>query len=605
MHKGGGCIMATNSRNNNNVNVMAEELGIHDNANSSQPSLSFYATGDGGYPSTEQKPKPLKERIKENWEAFKATLKTTKGKLKFAGISVAAIIALIGLSFSIAAVVERVDYDNTIPVVTQQVASLYDETTATDLTDKLNYVIDSESATEEEKSSAQSLLGKIQDTKEAQEAIFPVINGAEDLKVKNIFKANKMLKQVEKGDVNPISSYQSDVDQLYKTVLAREEGIEEGKEEGTQIGENATVQQIVQAIIDGNYGNNLTWKNIANIKVTIDGRFADANGNDIADIKDAINRIKDSDLQSDANEIYNNMLSERDQANEIYGILKSQWSEFLKLANAGQYNDAWLYYKDNGLQETAREYADLSFNMHEEKIDIEDLVEQDNQLQAQQTTIEGTFSESELSSYLTYFKGAGIKGTIDNVNYVYNKETGEVQIVVNSTVNSQAGVTVLTFTTSAGYKDVNAVSIIDAHQDASAVSKSTYTMSNGTVQGALVVSNGNGTSQEVPGNNFKIGYSQQLSYVNGRMTGLFEVIVQGEDGQVHSLGTATKTLSAEELGNLDETIQSIVSNEVNSSPEFTPDNKLTAGDVGDIFKAKENSPMSTVVDVDESTYWLQ
>ena len=94
--------MATNSRNNNNVNVMAEELGIHDNANSSQPSLSFYATGDGGYPSPEQKPKPLKERIKErikeNWEAFKAILKTTKGKFKMAMITLAtiAIVALTG-----------------------------------------------------------------------------------------------------------------------------------------------------------------------------------------------------------------------------------------------------------------------------------------------------------------------------------------------------------------------------------------------------------------------------------------------------------------------------------------------------------------------------
>ena len=281
----------------------------------------------GGDLNRENK-KPVSERIKEGWNSFKATLKTTKGKLKFAGISVAAIIALVGLSFSIAAVVERVDYDNTIPVVTQQVASLYDETTATDFTDKLNYVIDSESATEEEKSSAQSLLGKIQDTKEAQDAIFPVINGAEDLKVKNIFKANKMLKQVEKGDVNPIGSYQSDVDQLYKTVLAREEGIEEGKEEGTQIGENATVQQIVQAIIDGNYGNNLTWQNIANIKDTIDGRFADADKNGIVDIKDTINSIKDSDLQSAANEIYNNMLSERDQADKLYGALSSHWEEF-------------------------------------------------------------------------------------------------------------------------------------------------------------------------------------------------------------------------------------------------------------------------------------
>ena len=595
--------MATNSNNNADVKRMAEELGISGNANSSQPSLSSYATGDAGV-STEKKRKPLKERIKENWEVFKAILKTTKGKLKFAGISVAAIIALMGLSFSIAAVVERVDYDNTIPVVTQQVASLYDETTATGLTEKLNHVIDSESATEEEKSSAQSLLDKIQDAKEAQDAIFPVINGAEDLKVKNIFKANDMLKQVEKGIVNPIGSYQSDVDQLYKMVLAREEGIEEGKEEGTQIGENATVQQIVQAIIDGNYGNNLTWQNIENIKNTIDGRFADADKNGIVDIKDTINSIKDSDLQSAANEIYNNMLSERDQADKLYSALSSHWEEFKGLANAGQYNDAWSYYKNNGLQETARNYAGLSFNMHGEEIDIEDLVEQDKQLQDQQTTIEGTFTESELSSYLTYFKGAGIKGTIDNVNYVYNKETGEVQIVVNSIVNSQGEVTVLTFTTSAGYENVDTDSIIAAHEKASAVSKSIYTMSNGAVQGTLVVSNENGTSQIAPGNNFKIGYSQQLSYVNGRVTISVSVIVRSQEGgPVYSLGTATKTISAEELENSDKIIQGMVSNEVNSSPEFKPDNKLTAEGVGDMFKA--NSPRSIEVEIDESTYWLQ
>ena len=514
----------------------------------------------GGDLNRENK-KPVSERIKEGWNSFKATLKTTKGKLKFAGISVAAIIALVGLSFSIAAVVERVDYDNTIPVVTQQVASLYDETTATDFTDKLNYVIDSESATEEEKSSAQSLLGKIQDTKEAQDAIFPVINGAEDLKVKNIFKANKMLKQVEKGDVNPIGSYQSDVDQLYKTVLAREEGIEEGKEEGTQIGENATVQQIVQAIIDGNYGNNLTWQNIANIKDTIDGRFADADKNGIVDIKDTINSIKDSDLQSAANEIYNNMLSERDQADKLYGALSSHWEEFEGLANAGQYNDAWLYYKDNGLQEKAREYAGLSFNMHGEEIDIEDLVEQDKQLQDQQTTIEGTFSESELSSYLTYFKGAGIKGTIDNVNYVYNKETGEVQIVVNSIVNSQDEVTVLTFTTSAGYKDIDAGSIIDAHRDASAVSKSTYTMSNEAQYGSLTTSN-NGSSQTITGN-FNTGYSTTLNSANGMTTITINVIMQSEDGQIFSLGKTSKTVSGNT--NIKSIIEDMVSSKIQSA----------------------------------------
>lgn len=564
--------MATNSRNNNNEEVMvdetlspevkrmAEKLGISDDGTSDQPTLSSSATEDVVV-STEQKRKPLKERIKENWEVFKATLKTTKGKLKFVGISVAAIIALVGLSFSIAAVVERVDYDNAIPVVTQQVASLYDETTATDLTDKLNYVIDSESATEEEKSSAQSLLGKIQDTKEAQDAIFPVISGAEDLKVKNIFKANDMLKQVEKGIVNPIGSYQSDVDQLYNTVLAREEGIEEGKEEGTQIGENATVQQIVQAIIDGNYGNNLTWQNIENIKNTIDGRFADADKNGIVDIKDTINSIKDSDLQSAANEIYNNMLSERDQADKLYSALSSHWEEFKGLANAGQYNDAWSYYKNNGLQETARNYAGLSFNMHGEEIDIEDLVEQDKQLQDQQTTIEGTFTESERNTYLKDFKGAGINGTIDKISYVYNSTTGETEVRVESTVKSQNRVTILRFNTTAGYPSIDAGSIVDAFKKASAVPKTIYTMSNETQYGSLTTSN-NGSSQTITGD-FNIGYSTTLNSANGMTTITINVIAQSKDGQIFSLGETSKTVAGD--ANIERVIEDMVSSKIQSA----------------------------------------
>ena len=119
----------------------------------------------------------------------------------------------------------------------------------------------------------------------------------------------------------------------------------------------------------------------------------------------------------------------------------------------------------------------------------------------------------------------------------------------------------LTFTTSAGYKDIDAGSIINAHRDASAVSKSTYTMSNEAQYGSLTTSN-NGSCQTITGN-FNTGYSTTLNSANGMTTITINVIMQSEDGQIFSLGKTSKTVSGNT--NIKSIIEDMVSSKIQSA----------------------------------------
>ena len=309
MHKGGGCIMATNSRNNNNEEVMVDEtlspevkrmakkLGISDDGTSDQPTLSSSATEDVVV-STEQKRKPALQRIKEKLQDIKGILKNGTEKNKMALISkfVAAIagglIFLTIISTAIASIVKRVEYDANHGNVVQTVAASY--SAEQEVIDQANHIINSPFATQAEKDRVTIILDAIQKAKETQEEYNTRIAEAESYKVKNVFKANKQMSQIAEDANNLIAFhlYASEINSIYTAVTAREQGAQDQA--------NATNQQTVQSIINGEG----TYYNMGKIQDTmnqIDGYFVDADGNGTADIVETVNAIKDAQLKDLAN----------------------------------------------------------------------------------------------------------------------------------------------------------------------------------------------------------------------------------------------------------------------------------------------------------------
>lgn len=504
----------------------------------------------GGDLNRENK-KPVSERIKEGWNSFKATLKTTRGKvvLTLATIGACIIIAVTGTG--IGAALAAGDVNNAVDSANSAINSGTQITISIDkYQDDLNSY--TEFVTPEEQKEIEKISANVEAWQQKSEEVKSLVGNVNGNK--NVFSAKNMAENELIPAVNVLNGFglnenNAQIATLYNTVKGRAQGVEDA--------EVSANQKIIQSIINGE-GSYYNMDEIQNIMNQINGYFVDADGDGIVDIQQSVNSIKNQQLQNLANTSVESMYDAKSSAESMFGLIQTGWNNVIQDIDSGNHASAISHYLEI---EPSVSNLEESLTIIKAGYDnITNYLQQDEQ-EAQQTTIEGTFSESELSSYLTYFKGAGIKGTIDNVNYVYNKETGEVQIVVNSIVNSQDEVTVLTFTTSAGYKDIDAGSIINAHRDASAVSKSTYTMSNEAQYGSLTTSN-NGSSQTITGN-FNTGYSTTLNSANGMTTITINVIMQSEDGQIFSLGKTSKTVSGNT--NIKSIIEDMVSSKIQSA----------------------------------------
>lgn len=546
--------MATNSRNNNNEEVMVDEtlspddmakkLGISDDGTSDQPPLSFYATGDDGYPSNEQKRKPLKERIKENWEAFKATLKTTKGKVTLALATLAGFVIMAVTGTGIAAGVAAGDVNSAVDRANDVLNNEYVTRINEDLSKIEPYVA---YFTAKEQTRVDEVETEAKNWEENSEELSKIIANVQANK--NVFSARDTAKNELVPKTNELAGIDLSADSAYVSNLLTAVQARAGQA-------NATNQETIQSIINGEG----TYYNMGKIQDTmnqIDGYFVDADGNGTADIVETVNGIKDTKLKNLANKALASMNGAKASADITFETLQANWNKFTEYANSGDYATALSYYNTDIAPAASKLNKNLG-SVQTGYDQIQNCVQNDQQ---RETVIRGSFTENERNTYLKDFKGAGINGTIDKISYVYNSTTGETEVRVESTVKSQNRVTILRFNTTAGYPSIDAGSIVDAFKKASAVPKTIYTMSNETQYGSLTTSN-NGSSQTITGD-FNIGYSTTLNSANGMTTITINVIAQSKDGQIFSLGETSKTVAGD--ANIERVIEDMVSSKIQSA----------------------------------------
>ncbi len=559
MHKGGGCIMATNSRNNNNEEVMVDEtlspdvmrmakkLGISDDGTSDQPILSSSATEDVVV-STEQKRKPALQRIKEKWQEITNTLKngTKKNKMAFIGKSAAVIagvlIFLTIISTSIASIVNRVEYDANYRIVEPTVAASYNAEKG--VLEQANHIIKSPFATQAEKDRVTIILDAIQKAKETQEEYNTRIAKAESYKVKNVFKANKQMSQIAEDANNLIAFhlYASEINSIYTAVTAREQGAQDQT--------NATNQGTVQSIINGE-GTYYNMDKIQDTKNQIDGYFVD--------IEETVNAIKDTKLKNLANKALASMNGAKASADITFETLQANWNKFTEYANSGDYATALSYYNTN----IAPAASELNTNLGSVQTgydQIQNYVQNDQQ----QSIVTGAFSKKEIEHYAKIFENMGISGTINSIDYTYDIQTGKINMNVNSKNESQIQSTVMQFKTEAGYDSIDVGSVMSALKNSNSVNMNIYNISNTSQYGTLTVSE-NGKTSTIS-SQFSIGYSSSVSYKNGVTMLNVKVVVQDAEGNIYNIGSTKNSyqgkLSTSEVQSL---IQEISSNCVKSS----------------------------------------
>ena len=530
--------MATNSRNNNNEEVMvdetlspevkrmAEKLGISDDGTSDQPTLSSSATEDVVV-STEQKRKPALQRIKEKLQDIKGILKNGTEKNKMALISkfVAAIagglIFLTIISTAIASIVKRVEYDANHGNVVQTVAASY--SAEQEVIDQANHIINSPFATQAEKDRATTILDAIQKAKETQEEYNTRIAEAESYKVKNVFKANKQMSQIAEDANNLIAFhlYASEINSIYTAVTAREQGAQDQA--------NATNQGTVQSIINGE-GTYYNMDKIQDTKNQIDGYFVD--------IEETVNAIKDTKLKNLANKALASMNEAKASADITFETLQVNWNIFMEHVNSGSYPTALSYYN----VDIAPAASELNTNLGSVQTgydQIQNYVQNDQQ----QSIVTGAFSKKEIEHYAKIFENMGISGTINSIDYTYNNQTGNIKININSENNSQIQSTVMQFKPGAGFDIVNANSVMHFLRNTSTdFNMNTYNISKEVqANGTLYVSE-NGELGYVEGD-FSIGYSSSFKYnQEANETTLYvKVILQDAKGNIYNIGAITDT----------------------------------------------------------------
>ena len=522
--------MATNSRNNNaDVRRMAEELGISGNANSSQPSLSSYATGDAGV-STEKKRKPLKERIKENWEVFKAVLKTTKGKFRMAMITLAtiAIVALTGtgIAAGVAAgdVNKAVDGANGVINNGAQIAYSIDYNLS-EIDPYADYL------TPEEQEKVIEVGTKVSNWEQKSEEVKTSIANVQANK--NVFSASNTAKNELVPKTNELAGMNLSADSAYVSNLLTAVQARAGQ---ATVSNQETIQSIING--EGSYYNMSEMQGIMN---QIDGYFVDADGNGTADIVETVNGIKDTQLKELANTALASMSGEKASADSTFANLQSNWNTFTEYANSGDYATALSYYNTN----IAPSASSLAGNLSTVKAgnnNINNCVTQDQN----KAVIEKGFIDDEINQFsiTSEFQKTGL-GKISSVNYTYNPENGVVSVVIRgtekgSTVNAFK---VYNYKAEEGLTVYDAGAVINALNDKTHKINSQYYTEIGNAINATVSMTANGQTTQVTGNYIK-GYSYKK--IAGTNTYIVSAVLLGTDNSVVKLNVENLVLGGDE-----------------------------------------------------------
>ena len=537
--------MATNSRNNSAMN-MADDLSIND-GNNSKPPLASYIDSDAVV-SNEQKRKPLKERFKENREAFKAILKTTKGKFRMAMITLAtiAIVALTGTG--IAAGVAAGDVNDAVD----------DAKFAVDNGTKIVAIIDQDLSemdsyadyfTAEEQARVIEVGTNVSNWEQKSEEVKTSIANVQANK--NVFSARDTANNELVPKTNELAGIDLSADSAYVSNLLTAVQARAGQA-------NATNQGTVQSIINGE-GSYYNMDKIQDTMNQIDGYFVDADGNGTADIVETVNGIEDAQLKELANTALASMNEAKASADSTFATLQANWNIFMDHVNSGSYPTALSYYNTD-IAPSASSLAGNLSTVEAGNANIANYVQNDQQ----QSIVTGAFSEQEIEHYAKIFENMGISGTINSIDYTYDIQTGKINMNVNSKNGPQIQSTVMQFKTDAGYDSIDVGSVMSALRNSNSVNMNIYNISNTSQYGTLTVSE-NGKTSTIS-SQFSIGYSSSVSYKNGVTMLNVKVVVQDAEGNIYNIGSTKNSyqgkLSTSEIQSL---IQEISSNCVKSS----------------------------------------
>ena len=539
MHKGGGCIMATNSRNNNNEEVMvdetlspdvmrmAEELGISDDGTSDQPILSSSATEDVVV-SNEQKRKPLKERIKENWEVFKAILKTTKGKFGMAIATLASIVIIAVTGTGIAAGVAAGDVNDAVDRANDVLNNEYVTRINEDLSEMDPYA---DYFTAEEQARVIKVGTKVSNWEQTSgevERITEIVQAN-----KNVFSASNTAKNELVPKTNELAGIDLSADSAYVSNLLTAVQARAGQ---ATVSNQETIQSIING--EGSYYNMSEMQGFMN---QINGYFADANGNGTADVEEIVNGIKDAQLKDLANIALVSMNEAKASADSTFANLQSNWNTFTEYANSGYYATALSYYNTN-IAPSASSLARNLSTVEAGNNNINNYVTQDQN----KVVINNQFSNDERNQFSNSgeYQKTGL-GEISSVNYTYNPATGDVTVVITG---MERGSTANAFKVYS-YKDKKGLTVYDAGAVINALNDKTHKINSqyyteiGKAINANVSMTTNGQTTQVTGNYIK-GYSYKR--IEGTNTYIISAVLLGTDNSVVKLNVENLVLGKNE-----------------------------------------------------------
>lgn len=552
--KGGCCIMATNSNDDREVRVdltqdeVAQELQrIREQFQDQNPTsndLFANATGDEAGPSQEQKPKSRREQIKEQFKEklseIKAIFKNGTGreKLAFIGKAIGAGLGVLAVVGSLVAgglgVKARVDFDRNLTSANSIVADFAPETEVGTMTEMLNYIINSDSATQEEKNTANQILSAIEILQQEGPEYMTKIEDAESYKLKNVFKADQKMDDIinELVQTKVLSEYEQQVTGIYNSVY--------GRDQGAQGQANSTNQQIAQNILNGT-GSYYNLTEIQSIMQQINQYFVDADGNGIADIEDIVNLLTDSRYETLASSALESMKTAKGSADTLFATLSSNWATLTGYTESGDYATAIAYYNNNIASSVSNltEYLTTVKNSHDSITQYAELVSE------QPSQIQNSFSEADINQHAELFKGKTNIGNISSVNYTYETNNGKVTVVVNGTHRENSSYNtsaIYTYYAQPGLENYDIGSVVNGLSDkTTSISLKEY-INSGTINATVSVSN-NGQTSQVSSDYIK-GYTYTTQSIGGTIVYKISAVLIGENGSVINLNVKNITLDA-------------------------------------------------------------
>ena len=546
--------MATNSNDDREVRVdltqdeVAQELQrIRERFQDQNPTsndLFANATRDEAEPSQEQKPKSrreqFKEQFKEKLSEIKAIFKNGTGreKLAFIGKAIGAgltVLAVVGsLVVGGIGIKARVDFDRNLTSANSIVADFAPETEVGTMTEMLNYIINSDSATQEEKNTANQILSTIEILQQEGPEYMTKIEDAESYKLKNVFKADQKMDDIinELVQTKVLSEYEQQVNGIYNSVY--------GRDQGAQGQANSTNQQIAQNILNGT-GSYYNLTEIQSIMQQINQYFVDADGNGIADIEDIVNLLTDSRYETLASSALESMKTAKGSADSLFATLSSNWATLTGYTESGDYATAIAYYNNNIASSVSNltEYLTTVKNSHDSITQYAELVSE------QPSQIQNSFSEADINQHAELFKGKTNIGNISSVNYTYETNNGKVTVVVNGTHRENSSYNtsaIYTYYAQPGLENYDIGSVVNGLSDkTTSISLKEY-INSGTINATVSVSN-NGQTSQVSSDYIK-GYTYTTQSIGGTIVYKISAVLIGENGSVINLNVKNITLDA-------------------------------------------------------------